>query len=258
MIVHRKLPLTSTHQVVCLNDVKSGKVGLNSILNQKQVYCPIHHDKPLELFCKQENCLLCLGCAIVKHRDHPYDFVSQTVEEQKEEMKLLLPDVEATVTLLEFAITEIENQQFQIQARKNENLLKITQTFEEIIATISERKEKLLNFITRVTHTKIQSLNKQLNEMKALLHQMKRFSEFIDKTIKSGSNCTVMCMKNPITNRSNSLVEWFKLKPSEFLPRKLEFQTLDNMIVIIKQLATTPHAQKCSRMICVKISVSLS
>ena len=33
-----------------------------------------------ELYCKKEECLVCLGCAVVNHHDHKYDFISQIAE----------------------------------------------------------------------------------------------------------------------------------------------------------------------------------
>ena len=246
--VHKRLPLTSIHRVVRLNDVKSGKVDLNSVLNCKQGLCSIHHDRPLELFCKKERCFLCLGCAIVQHRDHPYDFISQVVTEQRGKMKLLMPDVKVKINKLEQAITEIERRQLLIQERRKENVMKIEQTFEEAIAAVVQRKEELLDRVNKTVEGKIQSLSKQLNKVEILLYQMKQYLEFTEKTIESESNHTVICMTNPVTDRGRSLVQLFsetKLTPSEPLPRKIEFQTLDSLVMMIKQLAKVPSTKSC-------------
>lgn len=112
--MHKKLPVTSNHQVVGLDDIKSGKVSSNFILNQKQDLCTVHHDKPMELFCKKEGCFLCMGCAIVKHRDHQYDFIPQIVEEQIQDMELMLPYVDGKIYQLEQVMAEIEKQQHNI------------------------------------------------------------------------------------------------------------------------------------------------
>ena len=203
LIVHKKLPLTRTHQIACLDDVKSERISFDVILNQKQDLCSVHNDRPLELFCKKEKCFLCLGCAIVKHRDHPYDYISQIVEEQREEMKNLLPDVKAKVNQLEVAVAEIEKQQLQIQKIKEENIMKIQQTFEEIMTTVVQRKKELLEKVNESADRKIRSLNKQLSEMEILIYQMRQYLEFTEKTIKSQSNTTVMCKR--FNNRSQQI-----------------------------------------------------
>lgn len=248
VIVHKKLPLTSIHKVVCLDDVKSGKIDLNSVLNCKQDVCSVH-DKPLELFCEKEKCFLCLGCAIVQHRDHPYNFISQIVEEQREEMCCKVPDVLKRVSQLEQAITEIEKQQFLIQKRKEENVIKIEKTFEVVLATVVQRKEKMLDYVNKVVQRKLQSLNKQLNEIEILLYQMEQYVDFSKETMMSENSYTVMCMKNPIIDRGRSLVKQFsetKLVPSELLVRNMEFLTLDNVLMMIKQLGVVPQSKSCS------------
>ena len=203
VIVHKKLPLTSIHRVVCLDDVKSGKIDLNSVLNCKQDLCSIH-DRPLELFCKKERCFLCLGCAIVQHRDHPYNFISQIVEEQREEMHREVPDILNRISQLEQAIVEIEKQQLLIQKRTEDNVTKIEQTFEAVLATVAQRKEKMLDHVNKVGQRKLQSaLNKQLNEIEILLYQMEQYVKFTEKTTESENNYTVICIKNPIIDRGS-------------------------------------------------------
>ena len=246
--VHKKLRVTSAHRVVSIDDIKSGKVDLNSVLNQKQDLCATHHDKPMDLFCKKEECFLCLGCAIVQHRDHQYDFISQIVEEQKQDIKLVLPHIKAKINQLGRAIADVEKRQMLIQKRNEENVLTIEETFEGIITVIMQRKEEILHKINGAVHRRIQSLNKQLNEMEILLHKMKQYLEFTEETTKSKRNHMVMCMKNLITDRGRSLVEQCnqtKFAPSELLPRKVEFQTLEGITMMIKQLGTIPLIKNC-------------
>ena len=85
--VHKTLKLTSSHHINSLDDIKSGKVTAPSILDHKQEYCSTHPDKPLELYCKKENTLICLGCAVVNHRNHQYDFISQVAKEHMQQIR---------------------------------------------------------------------------------------------------------------------------------------------------------------------------
>ena len=246
--VHEKLRVTSTHQVVSIDDIKSGKVNLDSVLNQKQYICSTHHGKAMDLFCKKEECLICLGCAIVQHRDHQYDYISKIVEEQKQGIELVLPHMKANINQLEQVITDIEKRQLQMQKRKEESVLRIEETFEEIKAVIMQRKEELLHKVNETVQGRIQSLNKQLNETEILLHKMKQYLEFTEEMTKSKRNHLIMCMKNPIINRGRSLLEQFsqaKFTPSELLPSKIKFQTLEGFKMMIKQLGTTPQSKSC-------------
>ena len=61
-----------------------------------------------ELYCKKEECLICLGCAVVNHRDHKYDFISQIVEQYKEEIESTLPAFRAQLKHVQQAVTEVK------------------------------------------------------------------------------------------------------------------------------------------------------
>jgi len=127
--------------------------------------------------------------------------------------------------------------------------MKIQQTFEEIMTTVVQRKKKLVEKANENYEGKMRSLNKQLNEIEILIYQMRQYLEFTEKTIKSQSNTTVMCMRDSITERRKYLVEQFrqtKLTPLEPLPNKIEFRTLDSLIMMIKQLAKVPYSKSCS------------
>ena len=45
--------------------------------------CPTHSTKPLELYCKCEEVLICRDCITKKHKDHGYDVIPDVVEGEK-------------------------------------------------------------------------------------------------------------------------------------------------------------------------------
>ena len=47
-------------------------VGASS---QKPVFCDIHKQEPLKLFCETCDRLTCRDCQLLKHKDHKYDHI---------------------------------------------------------------------------------------------------------------------------------------------------------------------------------------
>ena len=246
---HKRLKLTSTHQINCLGDIKSGKVNLNSILDHKQELCSVHSDKYLELFCKNENCFICLGCAVVKHRDHQYDFISQVVEEQQQEIESMFPSVEVNIEQLEQARTEVQVMQEAIQNKRKDNIKKIENTFSKINAALMKQKQQLLDEVNRISEQRINSLSAQQKRLDTLCQQIKDFLNTAKATVTSGRKQTVLDMKNPIMDRNKSLTaekDQTELEPSQSIPPDMEFHTLDSILALVNQMGTIPCAKRCS------------
>ena len=246
---HKRLKLTSTHQINCLDDIKSGKVDLNSILDHRQELCSFHPDKYLELFCKKENCFICLGCAVVKHRDHQYDFISQVVEEQQQEIKSMFPSIQENIEQLEQARARVEAMRQAVQQKRKQNIEKIEQTFSRINSALLKQKQQLLGEINNINEGRINSLSTQQCQIDNLCQQMKNFLKTTKAMVTSGRNQTILDMKKPIMDRHKSLVaekDHTNLMPSQSVPPCVEFHTLDSVIALVNQLGTIPCAENSS------------
>lgn len=143
--VHKRLIVMCSHQIIGLDDIKSGKVAIPSILDHKQEMCSIHPDKPLQLYWKEEKSLICLGCAVVKHRDHQYDFISEVAKEQKQEISSAIPTFRAQLTKINQATIDVQCMLEELQKRHDENVHFVEQTFQEITMALNTRKQQLLN-----------------------------------------------------------------------------------------------------------------
>ena len=202
--VHKTLKVTRSHHINNLDDIRSGKVTIPSILDHKQQMCSIHPDKPLELYCTKEECLICLGCAVVQHRNHKFDLISQMAEEHKEKINLKLPQVREQITIIGQAAAEVKNMQEELQKRKDENIHYVDKVFQEIILALSEQKQQILDEINKTTAEKIQTLNEQHKELCDLQLQMNAYLELMEVKLKSERDQDIMAMKDQMVNRGDT------------------------------------------------------
>ena len=204
--VHKTLKVTLSHHINNLDDIRSGKVTIPSILDHKQQMCSIHPDKSLELYCTKEECLICLGCAVVQHRNHKFDFISQMAEEHKEKINLKLPQVREQIKIIGQAAAEVKNMQEELQKRKDENIHYVDKVFQEIIVALNERKQQILDEINKTTAEKMQTLNEQHKELSDLQLQMNAYLELMEVKLKSERDQDIMAMKDQMVNRGDTLL----------------------------------------------------
>ena len=247
--VHKTLKVTSSHQINSLDDIKSGKVTVPSMLDHKQEMCTIHPDKPLELFCKKEECLICLGCAVVNHRQHQYDFISQIAEQYKKEIQNTLPAFRTQLKHIQQAATEVKHMQQQIEVRNEENASHINKVFQEIIVSLNKRKQKMLDDINKTTATKMKVLNEQYYELLNLSTQMNNYLELIASKLRSERDRAIVAMKDQMVNRGNSLLKVVRLtrsSPVETVPPKVEFPRLQNILDLVTVSGISFSSEMCT------------
>ena len=234
--VHKKLKLLSSHQVVSFDDVKTGKINLRCVLDQKREYCSVHPDKLLELFCKKEGCFICHGCAFVKHRDHEYEEICAVAEQYKEKIDCTLSDIRAGLKKLEKAIGEVRDRQSNIQLRKLGNTLRVQKTFEEIILALNKRKQQIIDNINDTAAGRIKALDKQGEELANKYTQIKSYLELVEAKLQSETDRAIVSMKSRVVGRGDELVKavWqTELLPVETVPSKVEFCRLQKVLDLI-------------------------
>ena len=237
--VHKTLKVTSSHQINSLDDIKSGKVTVPSILDHKQEMCSIHPDKPLEMYCMKDKCLICLGCAVVEHRDHKCDFIFRIAKEEKEKINFTLPKVREQVKKVEEAAAKVKSMQDQLQERKQKDVHRVNEVFLEITLALNERKQQMLDEINKTTMEKVQVLNKQHKELTDLIAQMNGYLELMEVKLKSERDQAIIAMKEQMVNRGDALMKvarLTKMSPIEKVPPKIEFPHLHNIKILVQLL----------------------
>ena len=246
--VHKTLKLTSSHQINSLDDIKSGKVTVPSILDHKKEMCSVHPDKPLELYCKTDKCLICLGCAVVTHRNHQYDFVDQIAKQHKSEIQKTLPDLKLQLERIQETTDKVKDMEKQIQLRKEKNTNYVNKVFQEIQASLRERKKQILEDINITTATRIKALNEQQNELINLRAQVDGYLELIEIKLKSERDRDIVAMKDQMISRGNSLsyaVKSTRSSPIETVPPKVEFPRLQNFLDLARVLGVSFSSETC-------------
>ena len=98
---HKKAKATKEHKINSLNEMRKGTGEVPSMLPEKVEMCPSHPTKPLELYCKCEEVLICRDCIIKRHKDHDYDVISDVVDGEKKILREALPGIQQLVDEVE-------------------------------------------------------------------------------------------------------------------------------------------------------------
>ena len=236
---HKKAKATKRRKICSLDEMRKGASEVPSILPEKVEMCPTHPTKPLELYCKCEEVLICRDCIIKKHKDHDYDVISDVVEGEKKILKEALPGIQQLVGEVENAVTKVKGRRKDVDSRKNENLKKLDHAFNALHAALDRRKQQLREKVTKDSKEKVKGLQVQEDELCFLLSQFKSCHSFIEDKVQRGVNQDVLAMKRSMLERKDKLKKMkddTKMYPVMRNQLPVNLKQLDEMIRLIAEL----------------------
>ena len=235
---HKKAKATKEHKIVSIDEMRKGN-DVPSVLPEKVEMCPTHPTKPLELYCKCEEVLICRDCIIKKHRDHDYDVISDVVEGEKKILREALPGIQQLVDEVEKAVIRVQGRRKDMTSRREENLKKLNDAFCALHAALDKRKQELSEEINSDSKERDKGLQAQEDELCFLLSQLKSCQSFIDDKVRRGVNQDVLAMKRSMLERRDKLgvlKDKAKMHPVIRNQLPVNLKEMDDMKKMIPQL----------------------
>ena len=236
---HQRVKATKGHKLRSLDEMRKGTSEVPSILPEKVEMCPTHPTKPLELYCKCEEVLICRDCIIKKHKDHDYDVISDVVEGEKKILREALPGIQQLVDEVENAVTRVKGRRKDVKSKEDDSLRNLDNAFNILHAALDERKKQLREKVTEGSKEKDKGLQVQEGELCFLLSQLKSCHSFIEDKVQRGVNQDVLAMKRPMLERRDKLEKVknkSKLCPVVQYPLPIKLKDMDKVVNSISQL----------------------
>ena len=237
---HKRSKATRQHTIHSLNEMRKGTGDVPSILPEKVEICPTHPTKPLELYCKCEEVLICRDCIIKKHKDHEYDVISDVVDGEKKILKKALPGILQLIGDVEVAVAKVKGRREEVKIKEEESLWNLDNAFNVLHAALDERKKQLKEKVAKQSKEKDKGLQVQEEELCFLLSQLKSCHSFIEDKVQRGVNHDVLAMKRSMLERRDKLKEvknQTKLYPLVKLPTAVCLKNQDEIINSISEFA---------------------
>ena len=235
---HKRSKATRQHKIHSLDEMRTGTSEVPFILPEKVEMCPTHPTKPLELYCKCKEVLICRDCIIKKHKDHDYDVISDVVDGEKKILREALPGIQQLVDEVEVAVTKVKGRREDVESRRDENLRKLDDVFHSLHDALDKCQQQLKEKITEDSKEKDKGLQVQEEELCFLLSQLKSCHSFIEDKVQRGVNQDVLAMKRSMLERMDKLLEVksnAKLYPVVEKQHPLHLKLVDKVKKLISQ-----------------------
>uniref|UniRef100_A0A673Z6A7 Tripartite motif containing 33 n=1 Tax=Salmo trutta TaxID=8032 RepID=A0A673Z6A7_SALTR len=192
---HQRVKITKDHKIRKKEDVSEESVGVSE---QRPVFCPIHKQEPLKLFCETCDTLTCRDCQLLEHKEHRYQFLEEAFQNQKGIIETHMVKLQEKKTYVHYSHSQVTSRIKEVTDthKKVEHDIKIA-VF-TLINEINKKGKYLLQQLESVTKERSMKLLTQQTDIANLARQILHVLNFTHSAINSGSSTALLYSKRLI------------------------------------------------------------
>ncbi|XP_022530192.2 E3 ubiquitin-protein ligase TRIM35-like [Astyanax mexicanus] len=161
-------PLNLALKNACEFVVKQRSAGAPTAPTAEQDQCPVHSGK-LQLFCVDDQQLVCVECVAGEHQRHNFCSISKVAEERREELQIKQKALQLKLNSVKRA-KNTYSQHFQSQVQQTED--QIREEFEELHQFLREEEKERITALREEEEKKRKKLKKKTAEMESMIESL--------------------------------------------------------------------------------------
>ncbi|XP_053545317.1 tripartite motif-containing protein 66 [Bombina bombina] len=171
------------------------------------LFCPLHNQETLKLFCETCDVLLCRHCLLLDHKDHRFRRLDEALQNQRTLLENVVSQVEEKKIVVQAAGKQVEDRLYEIKHmhRKVENQIKMTKMV--IINELSKRMNLLLEQLEKITSERQHKFEQQLQSILVLNRQLEHVQNFINWAMYGKNSLPFLFSKELIVFQMQRLLE---------------------------------------------------
>ncbi|NWW43355.1 TRI66 protein, partial [Pedionomus torquatus] len=171
------------------------------------LFCPVHTQEPLKLFCETCDTLTCRSCLLTEHKEHRFRHLNEALQNQRFILENVITKVEEKKNGIQVSAKQIEDRLLEVKHlyKKVENQIKMAKMV--LMNEINKRTNILLEQLEKITSERKQKLEQQLQSVVILSRQVERVQNFISWAVCSKSSVPFLFSKELIVFQIQRLLE---------------------------------------------------
>lgn len=172
----------------------------------KPIFCYIHPQESLKLFCANCEKLTCRDCQLLEHKDHKYQFIKEAAVSYKDYLRGQLNRLYEQAQPLTESIREVEKAAKGLQEREENIASEIRKSSEMLVKAVKQRENVLLTELKALVHFKHKLLSKQNKDLRLMQKILQHNYGFTRHVLKNGSDMGLLYSKRQLSSRIQNLL----------------------------------------------------
>ncbi|XP_035282709.1 transcription intermediary factor 1-alpha isoform X1 [Anguilla anguilla] len=213
---HQRVKFTKDHIIRQKEEVSPDAMSVSS---QKPVFCDIHKQEPLKLFCETCDRLTCRDCQLLKHKDHNYQFLEDAYKNHREHMVNMTLQLQEKKKAIEEVSNSINNGLLQVDENRKSVHNEIKKSICALILEINRKGKILVNQLEGLMKDHESGLRKQQEDVSSLSRHLNHVINFTKWATASSSGTALLYSKRLILFQIQNLLR-ARCNPS-FVPQSM-------------------------------------
>ncbi|KAM7378088.1 hypothetical protein PAMA_013135 [Pampus argenteus] len=193
---HQRVKFTRDHTIRQKEEMSPGKaVGIST---QKPVFCDIHKQEPLKLFCETCDRLTCRDCQLLKHKDHNYQFLEDAYRNHRQYLENMTQQLQEKRKSIEEVSSSIGTGLQQVEENRKSVTNEIKKSICNLIMEINRKGKILVNQLEALTKDHELGLKKQQEDINCLTRHLDHVIRFTKWATSSHSGTALLYCKRLI------------------------------------------------------------
>uniref|UniRef100_A0A8B9RMN0 RING-type E3 ubiquitin transferase n=1 Tax=Astyanax mexicanus TaxID=7994 RepID=A0A8B9RMN0_ASTMX len=185
---HQRVKFTRDHTIRQIAEMSSDAMGAST---QKPVFCDIHKQEPLKLFCETCDRLTCRDCQLLKHKDHNYQFLEDAYRNHKDHLEKMTGQLQEKRKAIGDVLQQVDENRKSVA---NE----IKKAICNLIMEINRKGKILINQLEALTKDHETVLKKQQEDISSLTKHLDHVISFTKWATASNSGTALLYCKRLI------------------------------------------------------------
>ncbi|XP_041819530.1 transcription intermediary factor 1-alpha isoform X1 [Chelmon rostratus] len=192
---HQRVKFTRDHTIRQKEEMSPEAV---SISTQKPVFCDIHKQEPLKLFCETCDRLTCRDCQLLKHKDHNYQFLEDAYRNHRQYLENMTQQLQEKRKAIEDVSSCISTGLQQVDENRKSVTNEIKKSICNLIMEINRKGKILVNQLEALTKDHELGLKKQQEDVNSLSRHLDHVISFTKWATASHSGTALLYCKRLI------------------------------------------------------------
>ncbi|XP_014840492.1 PREDICTED: transcription intermediary factor 1-alpha-like isoform X1 [Poecilia mexicana] len=192
---HQRVKFTRDHTIRQKEEMSPEALGVST---QKPVFCDVHKQEPLKLFCETCDRLTCRDCQLLKHKDHNYQFLEDAYRNHKQYLETMTLQLQEKRKAIEEVSSCINSGLQQVEENRKAVTNEIKKSICNLIMEINRKGKILINQLEALTKDHDLALKKQQDDINALTRQLDHVISFTKWATASHSGTALLYCKRLI------------------------------------------------------------
>lgn len=192
---HQRVKFTRDHTIRQKQDMSPESLDIST---QRPVFCDVHKQEPLKLFCETCDRLTCRDCQLLRHKDHNYQFLEDAYRNHKQYLEHMTQQLQEKRKTIEEVSNYITNGLQQVDENRKAVTNEIKKSICNLIMEINRKGKVLINQLEALTKDHELALKKQQDDVGCLSRHLDHVISFTKWATASHSGTALLYCKRLI------------------------------------------------------------